>query len=863
MALLSPNLDDRNFTDLLEEARRRAVLTCPDWTDLSPNDPGMVLLELFAYLTEIMIYRLNRIPDKAYIEFLRLIGVRLQPPSPATVMLRFSRALEAAVAPVQIPRGTRVTVTRTDGASEPAVFVVAQAVNMGANETQVDALAHHCELVEAEFAGKGTGLPSLFVTAKRPPIVARTGDELDLVVGIETPRAELEERAPAVLYQGKAYRIWREVESFTNLPEPFVYVVDRMTGVITFAPSARMRNANGELQDAAHELAAIPPAGRDILLSYRRGGGPTGNVAAGSITTLKDQIPGIQVTNPDPATGGRAGETLENALIRGPQEIHSLQRAVTARDFEMLALRSSAAIARARAFTKSMLWVHASPGTVEVLLVPDIPESKSNPSGVSIERLHEHWTEADRSRIQAALDERRPLGTTCLVNWARYKMVRVSARVVARREEDLDALRGRVLQRLYESVNPLPAGNYTGWRFGQALRAFNVYDIVVAEPGVSYVDQVQLQVEEVPEKDVKCIAADRFQQRTWYAGTTDALFRTLNDGDGWEPAGQFPGESVEAVAVNPNRAGLVAAVTSIGGDAGSSRVYVSGDCGETWTLATETAFHIEDAVWIAREGGPVLLLATRLGLYELAIRAGAPPVQILVDGANKERGFYAVVVSTDVRGAVSVAVASQSTGGVYLSTEGGKPNTFRKIGLTGEDVRVLAVQDDGSVSYLWAGVAGAGGDDPGKGCYRWELKTTVDAGQTWQAFQKNWDGGSCLSIAFKDSLALAATHRRGVLRIDARKPESGWLKPELGCGLPLREAERLFHRVDAVAVDPKNRFLLAGGPAGVYRSKDGGVSFAQSSTKAFTDKITLPETWLFCSGEHDIRVVSEDQPERD
>lgn len=55
-------------------------VTQAEWTDLSPGDPGMVILELFAHLTEIMIYRLNRLPEKAYIEFLRLLGVRLQPP---------------------------------------------------------------------------------------------------------------------------------------------------------------------------------------------------------------------------------------------------------------------------------------------------------------------------------------------------------------------------------------------------------------------------------------------------------------------------------------------------------------------------------------------------------------------------------------------------------------------------------------------------------------------------------------------------------------------------------------------------------------------------------------------------------------
>ncbi len=67
MSLPSPNLDDRTFRQLLDECIVRIKKSCPQWTDLSPGDPGMTLLELFAFLTETMIYRLNRVPEKAYV----------------------------------------------------------------------------------------------------------------------------------------------------------------------------------------------------------------------------------------------------------------------------------------------------------------------------------------------------------------------------------------------------------------------------------------------------------------------------------------------------------------------------------------------------------------------------------------------------------------------------------------------------------------------------------------------------------------------------------------------------------------------------------------------------------------------------
>src|SRR4029453_19548315 len=132
-----------------------------------------------------------------------------------------------------------------------------------------------------------------------------------------------------------------------------------------------------------------------------------------------------------------------NALVRGPQQMHSLERAVTARDFELLALRSSAAAVRASAFTRADLWRFATPGTVEVLLVPYIPEDQRGGGQVSVQRLAEQQTQEARTQVQQALDLRRPLGTTCLVNWARYKVVRVTARVVGRRGGDPNAGRGR------------------------------------------------------------------------------------------------------------------------------------------------------------------------------------------------------------------------------------------------------------------------------------------------------------------------------------------------------------------------------------------------------------------------------------
>lgn len=386
MALPSPNLDDRTFAQLVDEARARIAISSPEWTDLSPSDPGITLVEVFAFLTETLIYRSNRFPEKAYIEFLRLLGVRLLPPEVASAGLVFKLA-HALPKPIDIPRGTRVSVSRPESGSEAPVFTVARTTYITAGQTEIEVRAYHCDLVEAELLGKGTGLGGLSVSVSRFPIIAPTQGELDLLVAVEATSEELGDRVPAREFGGKSFRIWREVANFTQPgSDPYVYIADRASGTITFAPSLRVREESGSLAETPTALGAVPGAGREIRAWYGQGGGPLGNVAANTLTVLKSSIPGVSVTNPAAAVGGRSAETVENALIRGPQEVHSLQRAVTARDFELLARRSGA-VSRSRAITKSSLWTYAAPGTVEVILVPYLDERKRTGRVSRVSRL--------------------------------------------------------------------------------------------------------------------------------------------------------------------------------------------------------------------------------------------------------------------------------------------------------------------------------------------------------------------------------------------------------------------------------------------------------------------------------------------
>src|SRR6266850_5093691 len=74
MPLTLPNLDDRTYADLVDEARALIPVYAPTWTNHNESDPGITLIELFAYLTEMLIYRLNRITDAETLAFLTLIN---------------------------------------------------------------------------------------------------------------------------------------------------------------------------------------------------------------------------------------------------------------------------------------------------------------------------------------------------------------------------------------------------------------------------------------------------------------------------------------------------------------------------------------------------------------------------------------------------------------------------------------------------------------------------------------------------------------------------------------------------------------------------------------------------------------------
>jgi len=112
VTLSAPNLDDRRFQDLVDDAKRLVQRNCPEWSDHNVSDPGVTLIEAVAFMVDQLVYRLNRVPERNYVKFLELLGLELYPAAAARTDVTFwLSAPQPDILP--IPAGTEVATLRT------------------------------------------------------------------------------------------------------------------------------------------------------------------------------------------------------------------------------------------------------------------------------------------------------------------------------------------------------------------------------------------------------------------------------------------------------------------------------------------------------------------------------------------------------------------------------------------------------------------------------------------------------------------------------------------------------------------------------------------------------------------------------
>lgn len=222
MPLPVPQLDDRRFQDIVDEAKQRLRTLAPAWTDHNVSDPGITLIELFAWMTDIIIYRLNRVPEKQYIAFLQLLGIELEPPRPAQAQISFSltrpwKATDQRT--LVVPVGTEVSSMPTEAQpNRGVVFQIEhptyvthpgppQVYRKRANETRITVCQNNSEIL---MFGNGQDEPArddcLYLGFKAP--IAGYTLRLHFEFGATKP-SQFNQIEPPITWQAwDTYRTW-------------------------------------------------------------------------------------------------------------------------------------------------------------------------------------------------------------------------------------------------------------------------------------------------------------------------------------------------------------------------------------------------------------------------------------------------------------------------------------------------------------------------------------------------------------------------------------------------------------------------------------------------------------------------------
>ena len=267
---------------------------------------------------------------------------------------------------------------------------------------------------------------------------------------------------------------WKRVDSFfESTAMSRHYTLDFLTGAISFSDGRR---------------GMVPPEGRNniVVRTYRIGGGGTGNVNSNTITSLVRALSYIDtVTNPMPASGGSDRETVEEAKARAPYTIKSRDRAVTAEDFEMLALRASTQLARAKCVPD-----RTNRGEINLVLIP-----KAETRGEELTRRLLPSNEIMRY-VKRYLDDRRLVGSVVHVIKPRYKDLSLKITLLRRSIGTSDRLRREIEQKIRRFLHPLTGGkDGRGWEFGRPVLKAELVHHIEEIPGVEGVDSLEIRDE--------------------------------------------------------------------------------------------------------------------------------------------------------------------------------------------------------------------------------------------------------------------------------------------------------------------------------------------------------------------------------
>lgn len=341
--------------------------------------------------------------------------------------------------------------------------------------------ASHAQTTTREVLGSSSGARGQVFQLSQLPVLE--GQQLEIgepepPVGLELSELQADDGNDAVTPEGAIYWVrWHAVADFwASGPRDRHYTFDATTGTVTFG-------------DGVSGL--VPPIGTsNVRASYRSGGGPTGNVAAGAISQLKTTVATVDsAVNHAPAVGGAPIEPASDMMSRASRMLRHRQRAITAHDFADLALESSRAVARAVTLTPSFSpidWQDLShtheinrDGQVIVVIVPAAAQPGQSPS---LDLL---------AQVAAYLQARCTPGVQLQVIGPTWITTDIEVHVASTTIENSDATLAAVRDAITRFLDPVTGGDEgRGWPFGRRPHASDLLARTSAVPGVDHVSQI-------------------------------------------------------------------------------------------------------------------------------------------------------------------------------------------------------------------------------------------------------------------------------------------------------------------------------------------------------------------------------------
>lgn len=333
----------RDYDSVLKAMHDMVPYKLPEWQEHDhPADFGNTLLQAVAHLGDLINYYMDRVAGesllgtaqtrRSIIHHLNLIGYRLSTAGPASAELRVSVPL-AAAGVLTLQRGTAFATASTPerpsvrfeyNGERPFVIDLGEVLPADPDDATRKIFTLPIEegrLVAGELLGTSDGTPNQRFPLAHRRLILRSLDQAALINRDVILLTDL----------GGGIDEWTLQESLAFSRE------DQQDFTLTID-----ENDQAAVHFGDGAFGAIPPAGATITITYRTGGGGQGNVPARTIETISDapllNTLGATITNLTPATNGADRETIAHAVAHAPGVFRSLKRAVTAADYENLAL---------------------------------------------------------------------------------------------------------------------------------------------------------------------------------------------------------------------------------------------------------------------------------------------------------------------------------------------------------------------------------------------------------------------------------------------------------------------------------------------------------------------------------------------